>query len=675
MYMEFTERVNAKNARWLLASLSDDFLKQNILEGEEERFNFSYVKKTLQLYCKDGTRKAVYRKKDKFGILRDYAQGIQTFPTLFRGLLCKNMTDVDMVNCHPVVIWNLCLKHQISCHYLEEYVKNRKSILEKGYCSKLDIIRSINKKQPLKCDGWLKSFDQEMKLIQKQFYKMPEYEKQRILSETNPRNREGSFMSHLATTYEAIILHAVLPTNLEIGVLMYDGFMFYGERPAGLLEDLSRKAKEIGFEIQFSYKEHDNTLTVPEDWKEQDDDLYLTLKQKYEKDYCLAYIEKDVMYSYKVGGKIYFYNQGDCSQHFNHVLVGKQSFFSLWNKDASKQTYQTVGSFPHDVECPDGVLNLWTGYAAEKLPESDSDISLILNHIHTLLGSDAEFILDWFANMFQFPSSRSLLVVIQGEEGCGKSIIMDFITAMMGSTLSIEIQDVKEDLFGRFNGILAGKVFLNINETSRHEMMPFIEKLKSIITSPTINIEEKGQKKYIEQNLSHLMMTINPENVLAIKEGSRRFFYSRANNELIGNTEYFNELGDFIERPKNQRAFYQFLMSRPVKRKITIKDIPESAVMQEMYELNKDPVEDYLAEFEGERTSQENYNAYKSFLMNNGLKFELSKKAFETKVGKFRKKYGIEKNQVMEKGVRFYVYKKVAPQLEADLLPLLRDAE
>jgi len=666
--MEFTERVNAKNARWLLASLSDDFLKQHVLEGEEERFNFSYVKKTLQLYTKDGVRKATYGKKDKFGILRDYAQGIQTFPTIFRGLLCKEMTDVDMVNAHPVILWNLCLKHQIPCHYLEDYVKNRKSILEKGDCTKLDIIRSINKKQPLKCEGWLKSFDNEMKQIQKQFFKMSQYEKQRILSETNPRNREGSFMSHLATTYEAIILHTVLPTDLEVGVLMYDGFMFYGDKPEGLLEDLSRKAKEIGFDIQFSYKEHNHTLIVPDDWKDQDEThLYPMLKEKYEKDYKLAYIEKDVMYSYKIGEKIYFFNQGDCSQHFNNVLVGKTSFFTLWNKDPTKQTYKTVGSYPHDVSCPDGVLNLWTGYAAERLPDSDADITPILNHFHTLLGADTEFILDWFANMFQFPSSRSLLVVIQGEEGCGKSVIMDFITLIMGRDLAIEIQDVKEDLFGRFNGILAGKVFMNINETSRHEMMPFIEKLKSIITSPTINIEEKGQKKYTEQNLSHLMMTVNPENVLAIKKESRRFFYSKASEVLVGNTEYFNALFDYIERPKNQRAFYQFLMSRPVKQKITIKDIPETEVMAEMYELNKDPVEDYLAEFEGERTSQENYNAYKSFLMNNGLKFELSKKAFETKVGKFRKQYGIEIEKKMDKGVRYSVLTKVAPRLEADL--------
>jgi hypothetical protein len=67
---------------------------------------------------------------------------------------------------------------------------------------------------------------------------MPEYEKQRIQAETKPKNKEGAFMSHLATTYEAIILSTVLPTDVEVGVLMYDGFMFYGDKPEGLLEQL-----------------------------------------------------------------------------------------------------------------------------------------------------------------------------------------------------------------------------------------------------------------------------------------------------------------------------------------------------------------------------------------------------------------------------------------------------
>jgi phage/plasmid-associated DNA primase len=272
--------------------------------------------------------------------------------------------------------------------------------------------------------------------------------------------------------------------------------------------------------------------------------------------------------------------------------------------------------------------------------------------------------------MFQFPSSRSLLLVLQGDEGCGKSIFMDFIAAIMGPCLALEIADVKETLFTRFNAILGGKIFLNINETSRGEMMPFIEKLKTIITSPTITLEEKGQKRYTDQNLAHLVMTVNPENVIPIKKGSRRFFYSRASNNHTGDIEYFNELGDLMGRSRTQRAFYQFLMSRPVKKNITIKDIPETETMEELYELNKDPVEDYLAEFKEDLTSQENYNAYKRFLQDNGLKFEISKKAFEAKVGKYRKEYGVEVKQLMKDGVRYRLFTKVPPKVEAGTPPL-----
>jgi hypothetical protein len=654
--MELVERINAKNVRWLLANLSEDFLKANTQDGEEERFNLTQIKRILQKY-KDGVHKTKYSKKDKFGILRDYGDGLQSMPTIFRGFLCKNMTDVDMVNAHPTIICNLCRKYNIPCHYLTEYIRNRKAILDAGV-SKFDIIKSINKKTPMKCDGWLKLFDNEMKQIQKAFYAMAEFEKQRILAETKPRNKEGAFMSHLATTYEAIILHSVIPTDLEVGVLMYDGFMFYGEKPEGFLDRLSQKALEVGFEIKFAYKEHDNTLSVPSDWEDCPENLYETYKLKYEKEYRLSYVEATVSYSYKIDEKIHFFSISEISQHFSNVFIGKENFFYLWNKDPTKQTYKNIGVYAHDAVCPDGILNLWTGYDAERLPESDADPSPMINHIQTLFGSDGNFLLDWMANMFQYPSSQSILIILQGEEGCGKSVIIDFLSRMMGRNLSIEIQDVKEQLFSKFNGHLSNKVLLNINETDRREMMPFIEKLKTLITSETINIQDKGKKSYTEDNHFHLVMTVNPENPISIKEGSRRFFYSRASDVYIGNTEYFNDLFAFTSKAKNQRAFYQFLMARTVKQKITIKDIPETAVMQELYELNRDPIEDYAIEYTGEKTSMENYDAYRAWLTRNGLKYDVSKKNFEMKFSKFMNKYGIISKRKTIDGLKSTFYSK-----------------
>jgi hypothetical protein len=308
--------------------------------------------------------------------------------------------------------------------------------------------------------------------------------------------------------------------------------------------------------------------------------------------------------------------------------------------------YNDIGLFPHDMECPDGVLNLWTGYAVERIPiDKNTDITPILDHIRILMVTEElyNWLLDWFANMLQFPSSQSILIILQGDEGCGKSIICDFMSYIMGQETYYECLDIRENLFGRFNSHLAGKIFININETDRHEMMPYVERIKGMITSPTVTIEEKGQKKYVEDNKRHFIMTLNPENPISMREGQRRYSYIECSNELVGNTEYFNNLGKFIISKSAQRAFYQFLMQRPVKRKFSINDIPITDAMKKVYALNRDPVEDYCIEFTGEKYSNELYNDYKHWMTSSGLKFEISKKQFEMKFNKFATKHSINK--------------------------------
>jgi len=52
-----------------------------------------------------------------------------------------------------------------------------------------------------------------------------------------------------------------------------------------------------------------------------------------------------------------------------------------------------------------------------------------MNHLKIICKESVvlEFLLDWIANMFQYPSSQSIMVIIQGEEGSGKSVVCDFI--------------------------------------------------------------------------------------------------------------------------------------------------------------------------------------------------------------------------------------------------------
>ena len=44
-------------------------------------------------------------------------------------IMPKNIKDIDMVNCHPVILLNLCQKNNIVCNILKNYVENRDMIL------------------------------------------------------------------------------------------------------------------------------------------------------------------------------------------------------------------------------------------------------------------------------------------------------------------------------------------------------------------------------------------------------------------------------------------------------------------------------------------------------------------------------------------------------------------
>ena len=41
----------------------------------------------------------------------------------------KNIKDIDMVNCHPVILNYLCKKNNVECNILKNYIENRKLIL------------------------------------------------------------------------------------------------------------------------------------------------------------------------------------------------------------------------------------------------------------------------------------------------------------------------------------------------------------------------------------------------------------------------------------------------------------------------------------------------------------------------------------------------------------------
>ena len=45
-------------------------------------------------------------------------------------IMPKNIKDIDLINCHPVIPLNLCQKNEVVCNVLKNYVENRDIILD-----------------------------------------------------------------------------------------------------------------------------------------------------------------------------------------------------------------------------------------------------------------------------------------------------------------------------------------------------------------------------------------------------------------------------------------------------------------------------------------------------------------------------------------------------------------
>jgi hypothetical protein len=656
MTPSFLECVDLRSAEYLHSQLTADadYLKNNVMDGEEERFVLHHVKNTLEKFIKgEGEFKSTYKKseQDTPKQFRWYGNGIQGIPTKFRGLLCKGMTDIDMVNAYPSIIYNLCIKHNIPCQYLKEYCENRKHILSKE-CSKIDILKCINKKTKCKGSPWFVAFDYEMKRIQQAL--IPHFHDIHQLC-AGKSNMIGSFMTSVCMYYENMFLEAIVEwIPNEVAVLMFDGLMVYGDVKDAVLTDLSQLIKDkFQFTMHFSFKAHDDSITVPDDFEYSDEKesgneienkenekKYERFKLKYETEYGLAFIQKQISYALRIGDSVQIFKQEQMKQLLNTETYVKDGYlrllFEKWCTDKNRKTYIDVGIFPHDVDVPKDYLNLWAGFAVEKLETDIEDINPILNHIKIMMNHDEpsyEFFLNWLSNLFQYPSSTSIFVSISSKEGSGKSALIDLITYMVGSDKSKEISDMSHELFGSFNAELRDVVLMNMNEVERHDAGKCYERLKTQITSPKVRIHPKGQTPYEVANLRKFISTNNNPHAIVIKEGNRRYFATESSNELIGNMEYFDNFYELIKSKSMQYSFWKFLMDRPVKKQLTARDIPETDLMREAYVLNRDPMEDFIEELQvGEKLYMDDiYTHYKQWMTLKGMEYKMNFKQFSMK--------------------------------------------
>lgn len=580
-----------------------DYVEYKLKNGSQITYDFSKGKKDGRLFT---------------------FKGIQGLRKNVRGFLASDTIDIDIINCHPNILENICNRHDITCSILKDYNANRSSMLEKIQESdgvdyetaKTSVLIATNStpKQTFKTNStFLKQYIKEMKNIRKELLEIDEYDYLKDFARHDKGNFEGSFVNHVICKYENEILDCMrtylTENNFEIFALMFDGLMVYKNENSvnlGFIEEYI--LEETGFtNIHLSIKEHSTDIVMPDDYKPEEQQDYLTMKKMFEKNNC------------KVNAHFYnenhAYKKGDFKVKYEHLFFyhkgAKKSFMEAWFVDENIRRYDREGVYPKASMCPRDVYNLWRPFTAEGVNSNDAfavmmkdtwiepGVDFFFNHLKVLCNHDTtiyDFVVFWLAQMFQYPENKTIELIFISQEGAGKGLLKAFLAGMIGGAPKVTVTaDPQNDIFGSFNEKLLNSFLIIFEEANRAGTYGKNDLKKSLITDSTVSIRQKGIGS-IEINSYHRFMSFTNSPNPSTKN-KRRDLTILCGNEKIGDTKYFEEGFKYAKSEYVCRAIYDRLMAMRIKSTITAADIPESTFDIFIKDIQRNPIIRFLEHF------------------------------------------------------------------------------
>jgi hypothetical protein len=598
---------------------------------------------------------------------------IQGFSKDIRGFLFCHTTDIDMVNAHPVILQYICRKHRIDCPNLSYYIQNRDTILQafddrdEGKTAFLKTVNSdkVNRKIKHKL---FTDFDKECKSIQKKLTRLSVYSDiVDSVPESKLYNWYGSAINRILCFYENKILQVIIDTlaerEIDIASLMFDGLMVYGDYYSNneflteLQNIINHKFDDLN--MQLSYKKHSTSIKLPDNYeasvhteKVEDVNEFSQSATEFEKAHCKI-INKSVFVK-EVSDTIVIMSKPQIIASYEHLTYKKfrggsinkvvdEGFIMSWLKEnPAQRCYEDMGIFPDGIECPDNMFNLWRKFDMELVSEYEEKkdkLEIILNHIKILCGNDvhvAEYFTKWIAQLIQYPSVKTICPVFISREGAGKGTLLKLLSKMLGSKKVFESSNPSEEVWGKFNGLMANAFLVNLNELSKKDTLDAEGRIKAFMTDGKITINNKGVDSFEMNSYHRFIITTNNEEPINTTKDDRRKLIIRSSDEKCGDKAYFKELHDMLDDMNVVKTCYEYFKSIEGMENFNMLKIPETEYHNELKELKTTPIECWLKdlvekkaeETELEYSSQKCYDLFVEWCSVNNNDYKCTKVQF-----------------------------------------------
>lgn len=282
--------------------------------------------------------------------------------------------------------------------------------------------------------------------------------------------------------------------------------------------------------------------------------------------------------------KQYFANQTVMNGR-NQVRLGE-----YWLTHPDRRTYRGL-IFEPGTERPDH-YNLWQGFSFD--PDEAGDWSIFQDHLFRNVCQEDEelynWVFGWFAHIMQHPGTKSgTSLSLRGNQGSGKTIVGKIFGRLIKRHYTLI--DQERYLFGNFNSHMASTILLHSDEGFWGGDPRHVGKLKSLVTSDTQRIEQKGRDSLEVNNYLRLLITSNEDWVVPAAFEERRFAILDVGNGNQQDQEYFVNMLKQLDNGGYGALLYDLLNFDLSKTNLGV--LPYTSALAQQKEISMNPVDMY----------------------------------------------------------------------------------
>ena len=218
-------------------------------------------------------------------------------------------------------------------------------------------------------------------------------------------------------------------------------------------------------------------------------------------------------------------------------------------------TTMYIGTAFTPTAAANSLLNFWVGPREGSIGGS---CGTILDYLQKIICNEDvasyDYLINFLAHMVQKPEEKpGVMIVLLGKQGTGKGMFFSLLRAIWTRT-TLQISDI-DMAIGRFNACLERNFAVCMDEALFSGDRKALDRLKSIVTEPTINIEQKYQPARSIQSIHRFFAASNHEQFAHVELDDRRFVFLRVSDAKQQDTIYFRQLNAALQDAETIGAF------------------------------------------------------------------------------------------------------------------------